>query len=147
MFAYHWRGAAARLPLAALFALLAAATPNIGNPTPSTVYNYTANASALAASALAASALAASEILLDPFPYYFPDQNEPANLFPMPPCNGITLEEATIDQLQDYMSQGKLTSVQLVMCYMQRELQTKEYIKYVSCASTSTGGPGNASTW
>lgn len=79
-----------------------------------------------------ASNLAASEILLNPFPYYFPDQNEPANLFPMPQCNGIKLEEATIDQLQEYMSQGKLTSVQLVMCYMQREFQTREYIKYVS---------------
>ena len=52
-------------------------------------------------------------------------------LFPMPSCYGFTLEEATIDQMQAAMSRGKLTSQQLVMCYMQRIYQTDQYIKYV----------------
>jgi len=43
----------------------------------------------------------------------------------------LTLEEATIDQMQAAMSRGKLTSQQLVMCYMQRIYQTDQYIKYV----------------
>lgn len=78
-----------------------------------------------------ASALAASQVLNDPFPYYFPEQNatSAAQLFAMPLCNGVRLEEATIDDLQSYMSKGKLTSVQIVTCYMQRAYQTGEYIK------------------
>ena len=133
MVASNWRCPAACLPIAALFAFALPAIANSncqrnGDEISQTEYT-TANASALAA----------SQTLNDPFPYYFPDQNEPANLFPMPLCNGIPLEEATIDQLQDYMSHGKLTSVQLVMCYMQRESQTREYIKCVPPAITSTG--------
>jgi len=75
--------------------------------------------------------LAASQVLGNPFPYYFPDQNDSANLFPMESCNGITLEEATIDQLQDYMSNGKLTASQLTICYLQRQYQTDKYVKFV----------------
>jgi amidase len=62
-----------------------------------------------------ATALAASQILNDPFPYYFPEENatSAAQLFAMP------------------LAKGKLTSVQIVMCYMQRAYQTGEYIKYV----------------
>ena len=75
--------------------------------------------------------LAASQILSNPFPYEFPKLGTPGEaLFPMEKCHGITLEEATIDQLQDYMSHGKLTSLQLAMCYMQRIGQTDGYIKY-----------------
>jgi amidase len=72
-----------------------------------------------------------TQTLDTPFPYNFPNQNdaETPALFSMPPCNGITLEEATIDQLQDYMSQGLLTSVQLALCYLQRHWQTDDYIK------------------
>lgn len=50
-------------------------------------------------------------------------------LFPMPPCNGFHLEEATIDQMQAAMKQGNLTSVQLSLCYLERMLQTKDYLK------------------
>lgn len=75
--------------------------------------------------------LAASQILNDPFPYYFPNQNttSAARFFAMPLCNGVKLEEATIDRLQSYMSKGNLTSAQIVTCYMQRAYQTGEYIK------------------
>ena len=71
-----------------------------------------------------------SEILDSPFPYNFPvlGQNS-AELFPMPHCNGITLEEARIDQLQDAMEKGRLTSVQIAVCYLQRIWQTDEYVK------------------
>jgi amidase len=51
------------------------------------------------------------------------------NLFPMPDCNGFKLEEATIDQMQRAMEQGKLSSVQLTMCYLQRQYQIDEYVK------------------
>jgi amidase len=54
--------------------------------------------------------------------------NTPA-LFPMPPCGTFILEEATIDQMQQALGNGTLTSQQLVMCYMQRMYQTDEYIK------------------
>lgn len=130
MFSYDWPGAAAYLLIAAFLALPTIATYDqcIGEQTPRNGYN-SANASHLAA----------SEILNDPFPYYFPKQDDTANLFAMPACNGIKLEEATIDQLQEYMSQGRLTSVQLVMCYIEREYQTRDYIKYVSSAITPTG--------
>ena len=57
--------------------------------------------------------------------------NSPA-LFPMPPCGSFRLEEATIDDMQAGMRNGTLTSYQLVLCYMQRMLQTQEYISYVS---------------
>ena len=71
------------------------------------------------------------QVLLNPFPYYFPNENDPASLFPMEKCNGITLEEATIDQLQDYMNHGKLTASQLAICYLQRQYQTDSYVKFV----------------
>ena len=79
-----------------------------------------------------ASQLAASQILGEPFPYDFPDQDSVSDLFPMQSCNGMVLEEATIDQLRDYMSHGRLTSFQLVLCYLQRIYQTDNYIKYDS---------------
>lgn len=72
-----------------------------------------------------------TQTLAAPFPYEFPDLDnaETTALFPMPPCNGIILEEATIDQLQGYMNKGALTSVQLALCYLQRHWQTDDYIK------------------
>jgi hypothetical protein len=74
-----------------------------------------------------------SQTLTEPFPYYFPneDQTETPALFPMPPCHGVTLEEATIDQLQDYMGQGILSSVKIALCYLDRIWQTNDYIKLV----------------
>lgn len=50
-------------------------------------------------------------------------------LFPMAPCGLITLEEATIDQLQLAMTNGSLTSQQLVACYIDRIFQTNEYLQ------------------
>jgi amidase len=72
-----------------------------------------------------------AQVLQDPFPYDFPNMDAaPMALFPMPSCHGITLEEATIDQLQDAMSHGKLTSVQILNCYLARVSQTNSYCKY-----------------
>ena len=73
------------------------------------------------------------QTLDSPYPFDFPSQdaaNTPG-LFPMPQCHGITIEEATIDQLQHYMCQGNLTAQQLVVCYLQRIWQTNEYINSV----------------
>ena len=76
------------------------------------------------------SGLAASEILNDPYPYYFPQLNADAShLFPMPLCHGFQLEEATIDQIQAALAHGRLTSEQLVTCYLTRNYQVAEYIK------------------
>ncbi|KAF2997997.1 hypothetical protein E8E13_007041 [Curvularia kusanoi] len=68
-----------------------------------------------------------------PYPYYFPPQDAASSpkLFPMPTCQGITLEEATIDQLSDYMSDGSLTSVQLLRCYLRRAQQVDDYINSI----------------
>ena len=75
----------------------------------------------------------ASQTLSEPFPYDFPNANaiNETDLFPMPQCHGITIEEATIDQLQEYLSQGNLTSQQLAVCYLQRIWQTDDYINSV----------------
>jgi amidase len=79
-----------------------------------------------------ATALADNQVLNDPFPYYFPELGaSPADLFAFPPCNGITIEDASIDELQGYLQSGKLTSVDLVTCYVQRSYQTGEYINSV----------------
>jgi amidase len=73
-----------------------------------------------------------SQTIETPFPYDFPNMETPLNLFPMPLCNGLTLEEATIDQLQEAMNNGRLTSTDLVTCYLQRIYQTDSYVKYVN---------------
>lgn len=79
----------------------------------------------------AVSDFGAAQVLQNPFPYDFPNVDAaPVALFPMPSCRGITLEEATIDQLQDAMSHGKLTSVQILNCYLARVSQTNSYCKY-----------------
>lgn len=49
----------------------------------------------------------------------------------MPQCHGISIEEATIDQLQQYLEQRRLTSEQLVVCYLERYIQTHDYINSV----------------
>ena len=74
---------------------------------------------------------ATAETLATPFPYYFPKLGQnAADLFPMPDCNAFVLEEATIDQLQDAMGNGQLTSLQIALCYLQRIQQIDEYVKY-----------------
>lgn len=56
--------------------------------------------------------------------------NGSAELFPMPACGSFILEEATIDDMQAAMSNGTLSSVQICLCYLQRNFQTNSYIKY-----------------
>lgn len=72
-----------------------------------------------------------AQTLQDPFPYDFPDQRmaDSSHLFPMPLCQGIDIDEATIDTLQGHLSTGALTSQQLALCYLQRIWQTNDYIK------------------
>lgn len=47
----------------------------------------------------------------------------------MPLCKGFSIEDATIDELQQYMATSNLSSVQLLSCYTQRYYQTNQYIK------------------
>ncbi|KAK5937553.1 hypothetical protein PMZ80_010173 [Knufia obscura] len=49
------------------------------------------------------------------------------DLFPMPLCGSFPLEEATIDDMQQAMSEGSLTAVQLTICYLQRNYQLQSY--------------------
>lgn len=51
-------------------------------------------------------------------------------LFPMPPCRGVQLEEASIDHLQALMASRTLSSLDLLDCYMDRAFQTSNYLKY-----------------
>lgn len=53
------------------------------------------------------------------------------NLFPMADCFGFKLHEATIDQMQAAMTHGNLSSVQLVSCYLTRQLQTQQYLNAI----------------
>lgn len=71
--------------------------------------------------------------LQTPYPYAFPPMSNVGTpeLFPMPACYGVTLEEASIDQLQGYMTNGSLTSAQLLRCYVRRMRQVDEYISSV----------------
>lgn len=80
---------------------------------------------------LLALALAACGQLLEPDTSFFSLQEnvDSAELFPMPRCGNFQLEEATIDQMQEAMSNGTLTSVQLATCYMMRTYQTEDYAK------------------
>ena len=64
-----------------------------------------------------------------PFPYDFPDHGVLDNLFPMPSCNDLVLEEATVDYLRDAMNKGRLTSTRIALCYLQRIYQTNGYAK------------------
>ncbi|KAK5137022.1 hypothetical protein LTR08_001031 [Meristemomyces frigidus] len=75
----------------------------------------------------------ATQTLSTPFPYDFPALNaaNTTGLFPMPQCHSVTIEEATIDQLQQYLSRGNITSQQLVVCYLQRVWQVDEYTNSV----------------
>lgn len=75
-------------------------------------------------------ALVASQILTDPYDYNFPRLGAPgASLFPMRHCRVFKLEEASVDEIQAQLSNGSLTSVQLLECYMDRIHQTQPYLK------------------
>ncbi|CAA9961006.1 Glutamyl-tRNA amidotransferase protein [Pyrenophora teres f. maculata] len=71
--------------------------------------------------------------LREPYPYNFPPRYAAGTsaLFPMPTCRGVTLEEATIDQLQKYLSDRILTSAQLLECYLNRAHQVNGYINSI----------------
>lgn len=58
-------------------------------------------------------------------------QTESAELFPMPMCGNVTLKGATIDQLQEYFSEGLLTSEDVVRCYIDRFFQLNPYVNSI----------------
>lgn len=72
-----------------------------------------------------------SDGIFDLTPDLIPSQDKAGSegLFPMTDCHGFALEEATIDEMQEAMGNGSLTSVQLLHCYMMRTFQTQQYIK------------------
>ncbi|BCS25086.1 amidase family protein [Aspergillus puulaauensis] len=104
--------------LARATALLAAVTPLVASD------NSSSNQDA--------DALAMSQVLTDPYTYDFPhvDANG-ADLFPMRPCKGHQLLEASIDDLQQLLSAGKLTTVDLLQCYLERIHQTDSYLNAI----------------
>lgn len=70
----------------------------------------------------------ASSVSLTPPLFPLEQYADSAALFPMPPCGTFHLEEATIDDMQAAMSNGSLTSQQLLSCYLVRTYQTNSYI-------------------
>lgn len=70
----------------------------------------------------------ASSVSLTPPLFPLEQYADSAALFPMPPCGSFHLEEATIDDMQAAMSNGSLTSQQLLSCYLVRTYQTNSYI-------------------
>lgn len=76
--------------------------------------------------------LVESQIVTNPYAYAFPRLGATgASLFPMRHCNGFKLEEATIDDIQEQLANGSLSSVALLGCYLDRIHQTQPYLKYV----------------
>lgn len=53
-----------------------------------------------------------------------------SDMFPMRPCRGFQLEEASIDDIQNLLTSRALSSVDLVFCYLDRIYQTSSYLKY-----------------
>lgn len=82
------------------------------------------------------SELPTPQVLLSPLPFEFPSL-ESTQHFPMQSCQGLTIEEATVDQLQEAMASGTLNAVELFQCYLQRIYQTDSYLGYVDHASIS----------
>lgn len=85
----------------------------------------------LIVAAAAGATAGASDGLFEFTPNLIPSQDNAGSdkLFPMGDCFGFKLEEATIDEMQQAMKSGNLTSVKLVTCYMTRTFQTQQYIK------------------
>ncbi|SCU84449.1 LAME_0C09516g1_1 [Lachancea meyersii CBS 8951] len=77
-----------------------------------------------------ASNSAADAQMVNTTTFYYP-QTQAGELFPMDKCKGYTLEDATIDQLQDYFSSGGLTSEDVVRCYLDRYLQINSYVNAI----------------
>jgi hypothetical protein len=51
--------------------------------------------------------------------------------FRMDDCNGFSLEETTIEQLQSAYQIGTLTTVQVASCYLERIQQTNGWLRSV----------------
>lgn len=126
------------LPLAALAALMALAAPalhDLSGIQPPSVPAYdhvnAISSTPAYASVASASSPASSQILASPYPYVFPEQKfiGTTELFPMPLCNGIPLEEASIDDLRLALTIRKLNVTTLVGCYMDRITQVDRYVK------------------
>ncbi|ODM22444.1 putative amidase [Aspergillus cristatus] len=66
------------------------------------------------------------------FAYDFPILGKNASdLFPMRPCRGLQLEEASIDDIQGLLTSRALSSVDLVSCYLDRIYQTSSYLNAI----------------
>lgn len=83
-----------------------------------------------------ATAFVDSQTLSSPYSYDLPvldldEGGEECSPFPMQECNGMILEEATIDQLQQYMDSGNLSPVKLAVCYRERIQQTDSFINTI----------------
>ena len=86
-----------------------------------------------------------------PYPYEFPILAPSTDVFnqpfPMPQCNGVTLEEATIDQLQEAMADGRLTSLQICACFLLRILQVDSYPECVLSLPVPFFPPFSLEAW
>ncbi|KAF7193675.1 putative amidase [Pseudocercospora fuligena] len=53
------------------------------------------------------------------------------NPFPVLPCHGIDMKDVTVSTLQSHLASGRLTSVQLCQCYIDRISLTNPYLRHV----------------
>lgn len=102
-----------------------------------TLPNNDALSQAASSTIVATSSPASSQVLASPFPYVFPEQKYIGTnqLFPMPLCNGIPLEEASIDEIRLALTIRKLNVTTLAGCYIDRINQVDRYVKYVYLVS------------
>lgn len=100
---------------------------------PTAFENKRWNGSSASDASYNASVIIDAQVDYSPYPFDFPVlQNGSAVIsgqFPMEKCHGFTLEETSIAEIQEELSSGRLTSVDLVLCYMQRNYQIDSYLK------------------
>ncbi|KAJ1552977.1 hypothetical protein HK405_009356, partial [Cladochytrium tenue] len=120
------------LPVLAAAAAAAAATLVVTTAgvvaAPATYACATSSSSSAATAAYAASTTAGTaSASATPSP---PPNVDPyyVNPFPMSLCNGLPLEDASVSDIQAWLTEGALTSVQLVQCYLQRIDQIDSYV-------------------
>ncbi|KAG5984505.1 hypothetical protein E4U55_004498 [Claviceps digitariae] len=96
-------------------------------------FSFSSTCSAILAAAAATTTTTSLDGLFDFSPNLLPSHHNAgsARVLAMADCHGFQLEEATIDEMQQAMRNGSLTSVQLVHCYMRRTFQTQQYINSV----------------
>ncbi|KAI0489858.1 amidase signature enzyme [Xylaria cf. heliscus] len=70
-------------------------------------------------------------LVLAPFHQHSHANVSPVSLFAMPPCQGFELEETSISQLQAAYHARRLTTAEVVTCYLERIHQTNGWLNSI----------------